>query len=241
MRILVVNPNTTARMTDGIARAARAVAAPGTEIVAVTNRAGPVSIEGFYDEAFAVPGMLAELAAADGIDGAVIACFDDTGLDAARALLDVPAVGLCEAALTAAGLIGSRISVVTTLARSIVPIEGLVRRYGFAERARVHASDIPVLALDDPQSGASAQLEAAVGQALAQDRSDVVVLGCAGMAELTARLSQRFGVPVVDGVAVGVKLVEALVGLNLRTSKAGPYARPLAKPYLGPFKDQAPR
>ena len=87
MRILVVNPNTTARMTETIARAARGAAASGTEIVAVTSSMGPASIEGYYDEALAVPGLLVEIAEGEraGADAAIIACFDDTGLDAARA------------------------------------------------------------------------------------------------------------------------------------------------------------
>ena len=56
MRILVVNPNTTAAMTAKIGRASRAAAAVGTEIIAVNPVDGPVSIEGYYDEAFSVPG-----------------------------------------------------------------------------------------------------------------------------------------------------------------------------------------
>src|SRR5258705_6779757 len=60
-KILIVNPNTTASMTETIGAAARAVAGPGTEILAVTSSMGPVSIEGYYDEAFAVPGLIQAL------------------------------------------------------------------------------------------------------------------------------------------------------------------------------------
>ncbi len=82
----VVNPNTSASMTARIGAAARAVAATTTEIVAVNPSSGPVSIEGYFDEAFAVPGMLEEIVKGDkaGAQGFVIACFDDTGLEAAR-------------------------------------------------------------------------------------------------------------------------------------------------------------
>ena len=83
-KILIVNPNTTASMTKTIGAAARAVAAAGTEIVDVTSTMGPVSIEGFYDEAFAVPGLIQALLNAPDADAGIIACFDDTGLDAAR-------------------------------------------------------------------------------------------------------------------------------------------------------------
>ena len=144
-KILVVNPNTTASMTDTIAAAARAAAAPGTEISAVTSPMGPASIEGFYDEAFAVPGLIQALLNAPDADAGIIACFDDTGLDAARSVAPFPVVGVCEAALVTAGQLARRIAVVTTLPRSIVPLEELVRRYGFADRASVTACNVAVL------------------------------------------------------------------------------------------------
>ena len=77
-KILIVNPNTTASMTETIGAAARAVAAPGTEISAVTSSMGPVSIEGYYDEAFAVPGLIQALMNAPDADAGIVACFDDT-------------------------------------------------------------------------------------------------------------------------------------------------------------------
>jgi allantoin racemase len=90
-----------------------------------------------------------------------------------------------------------------------------------------------VLDLEDAQPDAVARIEACAREALARDRSGAIVLGCAGMAELTATLQQRLGVPVIDGVAAAVKLAEALAALGLRTSKHGDYARPLPKAYTG--------
>src|SRR3954467_3889191 len=236
-KILIVNPNTTASMTKTIGEAARAVAAAGTDIVDVTSAMGPVSIEGFYDEAFAVPGLIQALLNMPHADAGIIACFDDTGLDAARSVAPFPVVGICEAALLTAGQLAKRIVVVTTLPRSIVPLEELVRRYGFAERASVTACNVAVLDLEKPGSGAAGKLEAEIARALDQG-AEAIVLGCAGMADLAARLSRQFGVPVVDGVAAAVKQAEALAGLKLTTSRRGSYASPGVKKYegmLGPF------
>ena len=238
-KILIVNPNTTASMTETIAAAARAVAATGTEIVAVTSSMGPASIEGFYDEAFAVPGLIQALSNAPDADAAIIACFDDTGLDAARTVARYPVIGICEAALVTAGQIAKRIAVVTTLPRSIVPLEELVRRYGFAERARVSACNVAVLDLEKPGSGAKEKLEAEI--ALALDKgAEAIVLGCAGMADLAHALSKKYDVPVVDGVAAAVKQAEALAGLKLTTSRRGSYAAPAPKVYSGLLKPFAP-
>src|SRR5262245_14428799 len=125
MRIKVINPNTTESMTRTIAWAAAAVAAPGTEIVAATSSAGPISIEGHYDEAISVIAMLEEVrrGEADGIDGYVIACFGDPGLLAAREVAAGPVIGIAEAAMHAASFLATGFSVVTTLGRTRVIAE----------------------------------------------------------------------------------------------------------------------
>src|ERR1044072_9703278 len=108
MHLNIVNPNTTAAMTDTIAAAARKVARVNTVIRAVSSAFGPASIEGAYDDAFAVPRLLERIkeGEAEGVDAHVIACFDDTGLDAARALADAPGVGIGEGGVHAATQIG---------------------------------------------------------------------------------------------------------------------------------------
>jgi len=242
MRILVVNPNTTESMTRKIASSARAAASGGTIVETVTSEMGPESVEGYYDEAFAVPGVVRAIAAGEknGIDGAVIACFDDTGLDAARSDVAIPVVGICEAALHLAAPLAHRLAIVTTLSRSIPPLEILVMRYGAAARCTVHAAEVAVLALEERDSDALARIESQIQRALAEERAEAIILGCAGMADLAASLTRKFGVPVIDGVAAAVKLIEALVGLGLRTSKIGGYAAPLAKAYRGAMSPFAP-
>ncbi len=243
MLIHVVNPNTTRSMTEKIGRAAEAVAAPGTEIKATQPDMGPVSIEGYYDEAYAIPGMLQRIREADagGAHGHVIACFDDTGLDAARTLVSTPVIGIGEAAFHVASLIAGRFTVVTTLSRAIPVMEHNLVRYGLASRcARVRAAEIPVLALEEPGSGARERVSDEIRAAIREDHTEAIVLGCAGMADLAAELAEEHGLPVVDGVAAAVALVEAVVRLGHRTSKRGGYATPLAKPYAGSFAAFAP-
>ncbi len=244
MKLLVVNPNTTASMTAKIGEAARSVAAAGTDIVAVNPQRGPVSIEGYYDEVFSVPGLLEEIAKGEaaGCRGSIIACFDDTGLDAARTLAQGPVVGICEAAMHLSALLGGSFSVVTTLKRSAPAIEALARRYGMSHHCRgVRAAEVPVLALEDPDSDASARIRAEIAAAIAEDGAECVILGCAGMADLAHSLTAEFGLPVIDGVAAAVKLVESVVSLGLTTSKIGGYAAPLPKSYQGDFARYQPQ
>ncbi len=244
MKLLIINPNTTTSMTARIAAAARAVAHGTTEVIATNPAGGPASIEGYFDEAFSVPGLLEEIAKGEaaGADAHIIACFDDTGLEAARCLARAPVIGIGEAAFHMAPLVAHRFSVITTLSRSIAAIETNLLKYGLDRRcARVRAAEVPVLALEDPGSGARAQINAEITAALRDDRCDAIVLGCAGMADLARSLSVQHGVPVLDGVACAVKLAEGLAALSLCTSKSGPYAAPVPKTYRGLFASMAPQ
>jgi allantoin racemase len=215
-------------MTQTIASAAREAAGPGTEIEPVTSTMGPVPIVGYYDEALCLPGLLKEIsrAEANGADAHVIACFDDTGLDAARQLAVSPVIGIGEAAYHAATLIARRFTVVTTLSRSIPALEHNLLKYGFERRASVRAAEVPVLAMEDETSDARARIDAEIARALAVDRAEAIVLGCAGMAKLAPDLTAKHGCPVIDGVRAAMKLAELLVALGLRTSKRGGYEAP---------------
>jgi allantoin racemase len=211
------------------------VSGPGTTLDAVTSTMGPASIESHYDEALAVPGLLAAVAAGEreGVDGYVVACFGDPGLDAAREVAAGPVVGIAEAAMHAAMLIGRAFSVVTTLSRTRGRAHDLAARYAPAGACRgVHACDIPVLSLDgDPE--VLPRVAGLARAALDRDGSDVLVLGCAGMADLAAAVEAELGVPVIDGVAAATVLVQSLVTLRLRTSRRDEYAPPPVKPYTG--------
>jgi allantoin racemase len=227
MRLLVVNPNTTASMTEKIGAAARRVASPGTEIIAVNPASGPASIQGFYDEAMSLAGLLDVIQRAQDYDAVIIACFDDTGLDAARCLTEKPVIGIGEAAYHYASMIANKFSVVTTLPRSVPALEHNLQRYGLIARcAKVRSSQVAVLDLEKPGSDACARISAEIGRAVAEDQAEAIVLGCAGMADLAETLSRDHQLPVLDGVSCAVGLAESMVRLRIFTSRLGGYSPP---------------
>ena len=237
MRIHLINPNTTESMTEQAVIAARSVAASGTEIIGNQPAHGPVSIEGYYDEVFAVPAMLEQIQLNNACDGHVIACFDDTGVDAARCIANGPVIGICEAACLVAGSIANSYSIVTTLRRSVPALTHLVHKYGAERRcASIRASDIPVLDLEKQERAALEQIAEQCRQAIESDGAEAIVLGCAGMTSLTQQLSTQFGLPVIDGVASAVKHIEGLVSMQLSSSRINGYRTPVAKKYLGDFE-----
>lgn len=225
MRILVVNPNSTASMTKKIGDASGNAASSGTTIVAVNPVEGPASIEGYFDEALSLSGLIAVVREHKHYDAIVLACFDDTGLDAVRCMTDAPVIGIGEAAFHMASLLSNKFSVVTTLSRSVPAIEHNLVRYGLATRcAKVRASEVAVLDLESDNSNARQKISAEIRSAIENDGAEAIVLGCAGMTDLAANLALQHGLPVLDGVACAVNLAESLVRLGLKTSKLGGYA-----------------
>lgn len=236
MKIKVINPNTTGSMTAKIGAAAQAIAHPGTQIIACNPEWGPASIEGHYDEALGALGVLQEVQQGEreGIDGYVIACFGDPGLLAARELARGPVLGIAEAAMHAASLVATGFSIVTTLERTRIIAHHLVERYGMTQVCRnIRAIDLPVLSLEAADGVAEALVMQECRTAFKEDRCGAIVLGCAGMANLPEQVAAELGIPVIDGVSVAVKFVEALVSLGLGTSKVGDFAYPTRKEYKG--------
>lgn len=232
MDIFLINPNSTASMTETIRRSAALRAAPGTRLIAATGRGTPRSIEGHHDEALAVPDMLRAIkeAEAAGARATVIACFDDPGLKAAREVAAGPVIGIAQAGIQVASTLAARFSIITTLPRSIPIIEDLVHDYG-AERKcrRVRSVNLPVLALEDRPNEAYSLLLTEIRRAAEEDGAEAILLGCAGMAEMCEKLQSETGMPVIDGVVAAVKLAEALVSGGYQTSKVGAYGWPRDK------------
>jgi allantoin racemase len=231
MRILVVNVNTTASMTEVIRSQAERFASPGTEIVALTPFFGPESVEGNFESYLAAVAVMDRvLAYEEPYDAVVQAGFGEHGREGLQELLDVPVVDITEAAAHVACLIGHRYSVVTTLDRAVSQIEDRLKLAGLLERcASVRASGLGVLELEESPERAVAAIVDQAKRAVEDDRAEVICLGCGGMAGLDEQVLAATGVPVVDGVSAAVRLAESLVGLGLRTSKVRTYAPPRPK------------
>lgn len=237
--IQVINPNTSRAMTETIGEAARAVASPATEILAVCPEEGVPSIEGHFDEAVAAIGVLEQVKRGreQGVCGHVIACFGDPGLLAAREIATGPVIGIAEAAMHMATMVATRFSVVTTLPRTVIIARHLLQQYGFEHHcAALHAIDLPVLALEDGTGLAQQKVRERCIWAKKEDGSGAIVLGCGGMATLARELTQELEMPVIDGVGAAVKMVESLVALGLATSKHGDLDYPVRKTLSGQFQ-----
>ena len=235
MRILLLNPNTTEAITGRLLAAAQSVASPGTEIVPLTAPKGVPYIasraEAQIGGAIALE-MLAEHHKT--ADAAIIAAFGDPGLMGARELFDLPVVGMAEAAMLTACMLGRRFAIVT-FARALGPwYEECVAMHGLEGRcAGIRMLDESFADIADVQEEKEAVLIELARRAVSEDAADCVILAGAPLAGMASRVAACIPVPVIDQMGAALRQAETLVALKPVKALAGSFRRPPAKATLG--------
>ncbi len=235
MRILIINPNISESVSQLIADEARRAASPGTGITMLTAPFGVAYIETRFEAligAYAAATLAAEHW--QGHDAVIVAAFGDPGVAGIREALDIPVVGLTEAALATACLLGNRFSIVGISRRIAAWYRESVERNGLVGRlASVRSLDQPLRDIGRVQDDHAARLKALCNAVVDEDGADVVILGGAPLAGLARSIEGEIPVPVVDGVSSAVRHAETLVRLNPGAARAGSFAPPPAKPSVG--------
>lgn len=207
-------------MTSTILAAARKFSDGDFEVNCLKTRGAPEFIESYEDQVNCAPGMLWLLRENEAeYDAFIVACHCDPNLDVMKEITKKPVVGIGEASMKMATMLGHRFSVVSTDDRSTPNKEALIRKYHLQDLcASVRAPQEEMKDCGDEEK----YLQAA-RQAIEKDMAEVIVLGCAGMAGLDKRLEEKLGVPVLDGVTCALIIATGLVKYNVSTSKIRRY------------------
>lgn len=235
MRILLVNPNTTEAITQRLQTAAAEVAAPGTMLVPLTAPRG-VPYIATRAEAQIGGAIALEMIAENwrSADAAIIAAFGDPGLMAARELFDIPVIGMAEAAMLSACMLGRSFAIVT-FATALGPwYRECVEMHGLAARcAGIRMLEESFRSVVDVQEEKEELLVSLANRAVRELEADVIILAGAPLAGLARKVKERIPVPVVDQVQAAIKLAEGMVTLGTRKATLGTFRRPAAKDTRG--------
>lgn len=187
----------------------------------LTLPGGPPDLEYYEQDHAAISLMMDRVSAAveDGdFDAAVVACFYDPGVRELREMLDVPVVGIGEASMHVASLLGHKFSIIVGRKKWIPKMSDNALLYGFERRiASWRPIDFTVERLHGDPAGAFEAIAREAEAAVRDDLAEAIILGCAAMENAARRLSERIGVPVIDPVAAGFKVAEMLGDLRART------------------------
>lgn len=235
MRILLLNPNTTVAMTDRMMAVASQAAQPGTELVPATAPRGVPYIASRSEAQIGGAVVLEMLAERHrSIDAAIVAAFGDPGLMAARELFDVPVVGMAEAAMLTACMLGGRFSIVS-FSPTLAPwFKECVEMHKLTERcASIRTLTGPVEDVVAVQEQKEDLLVELCLKAVEEDGAEIIVLAGAPLVGLASRIKNRVPVPVVDQIIAAVKQAETLVGMSVRSASVGSFSRPGPKASIG--------
>jgi allantoin racemase len=230
VRILLINPNTTEAVTQRMAEAARRVAAPDVAIETTTAQFGPQIIGSRAETVVAAAAVVERLSQANGYDAVIVGASVDPALAAAREMLDIPVVGITEAALHAACLLGGKVGAIVMSANSDTILREMADAYGLGTRlAAVRTLPITPLELLADLDAATRAISAAADAMVTSEGVDTVALIGAVMAGMAAVVQPALRVPVVEGVSAAVGFAEALVRLRVSPARAGSFAKPPAE------------
>lgn len=234
MRILVANPNTSESVTRRLMETGRLAAAPGTDLVGITATRGVPYIASRAEAQIGGAVLLEMLCDHSGTcDAAIVAAFGDPGLGGARELLDVPVVGLAEAAMASALMLGRRFAVVTFAVALEAWYAETIEGYGLTTRSvGVFCADRPFSSIAQVGEEMSDHLVSIAERAI-EHGADTVILGGAPLAGVAAQVRDRIRVPCIDPMIAAVKQAEALVALRVRKPAAGTFRRPSPKTSTG--------
>jgi len=247
MKLLVINPNISDDVTALIQAEAQRSASPDTELIVRTARQGVEYIETRFESliaAGAVAELIAEYAHDGGtpsqpdrgpaVDGVVVAAFGDPGMPALKELVDIPVIGITEAALCAAALQGHRFSIIAISDRIQAWYLDCVERFGLGGRlASIRSINQSLNSIGSVQADFKETLLALSRQAVEEDGADIVILAGAPLAGLARELEGQIPVPVVDGISAGIRMTEAVVSLKSGHHRGGSFAAPPVKARRG--------
>ena len=228
MKLLLVNGNTTQAITERVLSEARRCGAPGTEFTGATARFGIGIVSTEAENDVAAHAVLDTLSKAyDGHDAAILAISFDTALIGARQIVPIPVIGMTEAALHTACVLGRRFGLISFGAPSRWMYLDLVRRSGLLERMVALETVEPTTTAEYLREGAQDSLVSEAAARLVSAGADAVVITGAAVAGIAHRLAPQVTVPIVDGIGCAVGQAECLVRLGLR--KRTPATRLAAK------------
>lgn len=235
MKLLVINPNTSDEVSELIRTEAERASGDTTEIVMRTAPYGVEYIETRLESLFAGNAVAQVIAQEhEHFDGVVVAAFGDPGMPALKELVDIPVVGITEAALYTAALQGTRFSIVAISNRITAWYRECVQRNGLGSRlASIRSLKDSLPSIGSVQDDFEGQLLALARQVVTEDGADVVILAGAPLAGLARKIGDQIPVPVVDGISSGVKQCELLVALDGGIHREGSFAHPPRKPNVG--------
>lgn len=206
MTIFVLNPNSSASVTEGISAALNSFKGIGFEVGCITSLEGPPGIETDQHVAEAAERLEGQIRGLTSVSAVVVACFSDPGVEQTAPKYSFPVLGIREAAAKTALRLGKSFGVVAMGPASIPRHMAAFSEMGILDRVAGDRSvDLSMTDMLNCDVALPRLIETAL-KLRDVDGADVIVLGCAGMPSYKTEIEEATGLPIVEPCAAGVAL-----------------------------------
>jgi len=230
-RILIINPNTARETAEEMQEQCRKIAFPGTVVnatyIQATDTFSSYKVFSYVDLAICtVESIKIAWQARNEYDGIIVAGFSDVGIDAMKEILDIPVLGIAEAAYHVAALLGHRFAVLTGTSKWTPPKHDYVKSLGVESKA-VSFRSYSEWDENDSHEALLAKLIKVARQAIEEDRAEVVILGGGPLVGYGKKIEKDLGIPVIDPTLAAFKLMEGFIDQGYCQSRIGRWSPPV--------------
>jgi len=183
----------------------------------------------YYLETTNVSKIVKEIESNNSSDAFIIACYEDTGIDVIRKITSRPVIGIGEAAFYTANIIANKFSIITNLSASHEALKNNLIKYDLDHKCvSLKSIEVPILDMETMSKSNIKKLENEINRTICEDKPEAIIITSPGILNLTKIFSDRFNIPIVEGVTAAATLLENLSKQGLKIKK---FTEPLNRNY----------
>lgn len=183
----------------------------------------------YYLESTNVSKLIKDIENNNSSDAFIIACYEDVGIDDIRKITSKPVIGVGEAAFYTANIIANKFSIITNLSASHEALKNNLIKYDLEHKCvSLKSIEVPILDMETMSKSNIKKLEGAINRTIIEDNPEAIIITSPGILNLTKIFSDRFNIPIIEGVTAAATLLETLSKQGLKIKK---FTKPPNKNY----------
>ena len=187
----------------------------------------------YYLETKNVSKLVKEIESNNTSDAFIIACYEDVGIDVIRKITSKPVIGIGEAAFYTASIIANKFSIITNLSVSHEALKNNLIKYDLDHKCvSLKSIEVPILDMETMSKSNIRKLESEINRTMVEDNPEALIITSPGILNLTKIFSDRFNIPIIEGVTAAATLLENLSKQGLKIRK---FTAPLERNYGAKF------
>ena len=219
IEICIINPYASAISNQNIKHCALKVVDKDTSIF-INNENSEEDYFDLHSETINISKLLKIVEKNNSSDAFIIISFEDIGVDTIRKVTSKPIIGIGEASFYTANIIANKFSVITNLSHSHEALKNNLIKYDMDHKCvSIKSIEVPVLDMDTMSKSNLNKLNNEIQRTITEDDPEAIIITSPGILNLSKNLSNKFNIPIIEGVTAATALMENFAKLDLQIKK----------------------